>query len=104
MLDQRTCLRPVALKEVEHARCAVGLAHGVRMVRRLGEPDRLGCVLGRLGESAELGEAHDELDAIVDRCRCGVSEMLVDSLGGARPWGVGWQFHYPGVINPGVMR
>ena len=28
------------------------------MVRRLGEADRLGLIHGRLGESAELGEAH----------------------------------------------
>jgi hypothetical protein len=35
------------------------------MVRRLGEPDRLGLVLDRLGESAKFGEAQDEPVAIV---------------------------------------
>jgi hypothetical protein len=36
------------------------------MVRRRREPDRLGFVFGRLGKSAELGEAHDEEETIVD--------------------------------------
>jgi hypothetical protein len=36
------------------------------MIRRLGKPDRLGFVLGRLGESAELGEAPDQPGAIPD--------------------------------------
>jgi hypothetical protein len=37
----------------------VGLTDGERMLRRLSEPDRLGFALGRLGEPAELGDAHE---------------------------------------------
>ena len=70
VLDQWARLRPVALEEVKPARGELGLTDGVRMLRRLGEPERLGRVLGRLSESAELGEAPDQPVAIVDRCRC----------------------------------
>ena len=45
----------------------VGQADRERMMRRLGEPDRLGLVLGGLAESAELGEAQCQPAAIVDR-------------------------------------
>ena len=79
-------------------------ADGVRMLRRLGEPDRLGFVLGRLGESAELGEAHDQPAAIVDRRRCGGSEILVDPVGGQRREVVGGQLDHPLVLAPVVMR
>jgi hypothetical protein len=84
VLDQEARLRPVALEEVERARGAVGQTDGVRMARRLGEPDRLGFVLGRLGESAELGKARDQEAAIVDRCWRDVSEILVNPVGGQR--------------------
>ena len=62
----------------------VGRADGERMMCRLGEPDRLGFVLGRLGESAKFREAHDQPGAIVDRRRCGKPEILVDPVGGQR--------------------
>src|SRR5439155_21350621 len=52
-------LGPVAHEEIERARGEVGQADGERMLRRLGEADRLGFVLGRFSESAEFGEAHD---------------------------------------------
>ena len=55
VLDRRARLRPVALEMVERSGGVVRPADGVRMVRRLGEPDRLGFVLGRFGESPELG-------------------------------------------------
>ena len=51
---------------MERARREVGVADSEGMLRRLGEPDRLGLVLGRLGESAELGETHDHIGASVD--------------------------------------
>ena len=44
------------------------------MMRRLGESDRLGLVLGRLGESAKVGEARYQPGAIVDRSGHGHSE------------------------------
>src|SRR5260370_41410980 len=53
-----------------------------RMMGRLGEPDRLGLVRGRLGESAELGEAHDQPEAVVDGGWSAASKVLVDSIGG----------------------
>jgi hypothetical protein len=77
MLDQRARLRPVTPEEVEHTRGLVGQADGERMMHPLGEPYRFGFVLGRLGEPAELSEAHDEVEAIVNRCRCRASEILV---------------------------
>ena len=61
MLEQRVCLRPVAFEEVEHARGSVGEPDRVRILRRLGEPNRIRAVLaGRLGNSAELEEAQNE--------------------------------------------
>ena len=89
---------------MERARGEVGQTDGERMMRRLGEPDRLGFVLGRLGESAELGEAHDQPGAIVDRWRCGVSEILVDPVGGQRREVVGGQLDHPLVLAPVVVR
>src|SRR3989442_174183 len=68
----------------------VGSTDRERMTRRLGEPDRLGLVLGRLGESAELGEAHNQPEAIVDRGGSAASKGLVDPIrGGGRPGGGG---------------
>src|SRR6266536_2898382 len=57
MLGHCAHLRPVALEEVEHARGKVGPTDCECMLRWLGESDRFRLVLGRLGESAELGEA-----------------------------------------------
>ena len=68
-LDAVGEVRP--LEEVERGRSAVGLSDGVRMMRRPGEPDRLGFVLGRNGESTELGKTHDQPVAIRDRRRYG---------------------------------
>ena len=89
---------------MERARGAVGESNGVRMMRRLDGPDRLGFVLGCLGESAEIGEAHDQPDAIVDGCWRGVSEILVDPIGGQRREVVGGQLNHPLVVAPPVMR
>ena len=66
---------------MKRARGTVGLTDGERMLRRLGEPDRLDFVLGRLDESTELREAHDQPVAIIDRSRRGGSEILVDPFG-----------------------
>ena len=57
VLDQCARLRPVPLDEVKPARADVGEADGVRTLRRVGQPERLGLVLGCLGESAKFGEA-----------------------------------------------
>ena len=73
-------------------------------MRRLGEPERLGLVLGRLSKSAELGEAHDQPVAIVDRYRRGRSERLVDPVGGQRREVVGGQLDHPLVLAPVVVR
>src|SRR5215831_21125982 len=59
VLDEWACLHPVALEEMERARGPVGHSDRERTMRLLREPDRLGSILHRLGESAELGEASD---------------------------------------------
>jgi hypothetical protein len=59
-------------------------ADAERTLRLFSQPDRLGFVPGRLGESAELGETHDQPAAIVGRCRCRESEILVDPGGRQR--------------------
>jgi len=82
LLNWRACLRPVTLEEMEQAGGVVGKAEGERVLRWFGEPDRIGCARDRLFESAELGEAQDEVEAIEDRCRRDVSEPLVDESGG----------------------
>ena len=50
------------------------------------------------------GEAHDQPAAIVDRCRCGVPEILVDPVGGQRREVVGGQLDHPLVLAPVVVR
>jgi len=51
------------------------------MLHRRGEPNHLGFVLGSLGESAELGETHNQQKAIEDGRRSSKSKMLVDGVG-----------------------
>ena len=104
LLDQRARFRPVALEQVKRARGAVGQADGVRMTRRLGEPDRLGFVLGRLGESAELGEAQWPASDVRRPMPGGASEGLIDPVGGQRREIVGGQFDRPLVFAPEVVR
>src|SRR5262249_8526656 len=67
---------------------------GVRMMRRLGEPDRLGCVFRRLSESAEPREALNEQVAIEDRWRCSESQILVDPIDRQRREVVDGQLDY----------
>src|SRR5262249_43798223 len=63
--DQETRFPPVSLEEVELTRGEVGLTDGERTgCVILGEPDHLGFMLDRLGESAELGETRDQPKAI----------------------------------------
>ena len=104
VLDQWARLHPGTLVEVKPARGEVGLTDGVRVMTRLGEPEGLGRVLGRLGESAELDEASDRPVAIGDRSRCGGSEMLVDQVGGQRREVIGGQLDHPPVVTPVVVR
>ena len=66
VLDQWVRPCPVAPLEVQRARGPVRQTDGVRMLGRLCEPDRLGFVLSRFAESAELGEAQDQPDASVN--------------------------------------
>jgi hypothetical protein len=82
----------------------VGKSDGVRMLRRFGEPDRLGFVRGRLGESAELGQAHDQPGAVVDRRRCGVSEIRVGPVGRQGREIVGGQLDHPLMLAAEVLR
>ena len=103
MLDQGARLRPVALEEVERARGAVGQTDGERMLRRLGEPDRLGLVLGRLGELpswARLMTSQARSRPMAVRR----PEILVDPVGGQRREVVGGQLDHPLVLAPVVMR
>ncbi len=67
VFDQRTGFRPVALEEVDPAHGPMGRPDGERMLRRLGDPNRLGLVVGGLAEAAEFGEAPDQAGPIVDR-------------------------------------
>ena len=92
------------LEEGELARSEVGHTDGGRMLRRLSEPDRFGCILGCRREPAELGEAQDQPEAIEDGCRHKVSERLVDPVGGQRREVVGGQLDHPLVLAPIVMR
>ena len=113
-LPVRNTANPCSLSERAFAqspliRCSMPAARWarptvVRMLRRLGEPDRLGGVLLGLGESAELGEAQDEPAAIVDRWRGGGAEILVDPLGGQDREIVGGQLDDPLVLAPKVVR
>jgi hypothetical protein len=74
------------------------------MLRRLSEPERLGFVLSRLSESAELGEAQEEPVAIVDRWGYGHSQILVDQVGGQRCEVSGGQLDNPLVVAPIAMH
>ena len=55
---------------------------GECVLRGLGDSDRLRLVLGRLGESPELREAHDQPGTTEDRCRHGHTKIFVNPLGG----------------------
>ena len=82
----------------------MGHADAVRVLRRLGEPDRLDGVPGRLVEPAQLGEAPHERDAIVDRRRREPSERLVDPVRGQRREVVGGQLDHALVVASKVVR
>src|SRR5262245_60973707 len=83
-LDHDVRLRPVPLEQVEPAHGKVGKADGVRMLRRFRTLDEGGPMIRRLSESAEMGEAHDQPDAVTDRYWYEASEGLVDPVGGER--------------------
>ena len=82
VLDQCPRLGPVALEEAERPCGEVGPADGMRVLRRFGEPNRLGFVLGGFGESAELGKAHGQVGAIEDRGGTAMAKILGDPVGG----------------------
>ena len=76
-----------------------------RVLRRLGEPDRLGCVLGSLGESAELVEARDQNEVIEEGDRCAVAEGLMYPIGRLRREAVGGKLDRLRVLAPkGIDR
>ena len=64
----------------------------------------LGSALGRLGKSAELGETRDQPAPIVDRCRRGKSEKLMDPVCGQLREIGGGQFDRPRVFGPLAMH
>ena len=97
-------VRPVALDEVERARGVVGQADGVRVARWSGEPDHLGFVFGRLGEPAQVGEADEQPEAIVDRGRLAASKELVDPVGRQRREVVRGQLDHSRVFAAVVVR
>src|SRR5262249_38800813 len=74
------------------------------MLGRFSEADRLRLVLGRLGESAQFGEAHDQPGATKDRCRYSHPEILVDPLGGQRGEIIGGELDDALVLAPIVVR
>ena len=82
----------------------LGPTDGVRVLGWLGELDRLRLVFGRLGESAELGEAHDQPSATEDRCRHGHAEIFVDPFGGQRREVLGGDLDHVLVLAPVVVR
>src|SRR5436853_7023422 len=82
----------------------VGSTDRERMTGRLGEPDRLGLVLGRLGESAELGEAYDQPEAVVDRGWSAASKVLVGPIGGQGREVVGGKLDHPFVLAAKVLH
>ena len=66
--------------------------------------DRLRLVFGRLGESPELGEAHDQPSTTEDRCRHGHAEIFVDPFGGQRREVVGGELDHALVVAAIVAR
>ena len=74
------------------------------MLRWLGDSDRFRRVLGRLGESAELGEAHDQPSATEDRWQHGHTEIFVSPFGGQRGEVVGGELDHVPVFAPVIVR
>src|SRR5262245_19278615 len=72
--------------------------------RRCRKPDHLSFGLGRFGESAELGEAHEEPATVEDRWRGVEPEVLGDPLGRQRGEVVGGQRHNSLGLAPEMMR
>jgi hypothetical protein len=97
-------LGPVALEDAARGRGVVGHADGERMMRPRGEPNHLGFGLGGRGEPAELGKAHDQPEAIVDRCRRDVAEGLVFPFRGQPRHVAGNELSHPLVFATQVVR
>ncbi len=76
MLEPWARLRPLASQQVDRAIGEVSPADCVCIQRRCHEPDRLGCGLGRFGESANFRKAQDQVATVVDRWRSSDSEIL----------------------------
>src|SRR5215831_7079033 len=104
MLEQRARLCPVTPQQVNRAYDVVGEADDERMLRPRRDSDRLGFGLRRFGESAELGQASHQPEAIVDRWGLTGSEELIDPVGGEHTEVVGGQLDCPLVLAPDVVR
>src|SRR5216684_3640893 len=74
------------------------------MLGQLGESDRFRLVLGCLGKSAELDEAHDQPDAGEDRWRDSQTKIFVGPFRGKRGEVLGGNLDYVLVIAPVVVR
>src|SRR5262249_17532779 len=74
------------------------------MLGRLGQPNRLGGMLDDLGESAGRDEAQTEPTSIVDRWRCGGSEIVVDPVGRYGGEVTGGQLDHSLVLTSKVVR
>src|SRR5262245_56474906 len=81
-LDQDVRRGPVPVEQVEPAHGKVGKADGVRMLRRFRTLDEGGPMISRLSESTEMGEAHDQPDAVTDRYWYEATEGIEDQVGG----------------------
>src|SRR5262245_65910357 len=82
----------------------VSQCHCEGMIRRLGEPYRLGFMVGSFAESAELSEAHDETVAVKDGCRSRGSEMCINLVGGHGGKVPNREFDHPLVLAPVIMN
>src|SRR5262245_9387060 len=74
------------------------------MLRRLRELDERGLMISRLSESAEMGEAHDQPDAVADGYWYEASEGLVDPVGGEHGEIVSRQLDHRRVLAAHEMR
>src|SRR5229473_1950452 len=89
---------------MERGRRQMSKTDGKCTLRRSGKPDRLGFVLDRFGEPAELGEATDEPEAVEDACRCGQREILVEPIGWQHREVFAGKLHHLFVLAQEIMR
>lgn len=103
VLEHGMSPRPVTLHEMKDAAGRGGQAHGVGMMRGLGEPSGLGVVLMRLGKSPEFGQAQDQPVTVKDGSGGGAVKVLVDPIGRQCGEVVGGQLDHSLVVSPEVV-